>query len=135
MVARDNTFQLPANPRFVGAAGQPVQPYAGPVAILVDEITASASEVFAGGMQELGRVRVFGRRTSGQALPALLDDLPNGDAFYHPISDFVTPKNVRFEGRGVIPDEEIPLTRADLLAGKDQDVAHALRWIQSQKGK
>jgi carboxyl-terminal processing protease len=135
MIARDNTFQLPANPRFVGASGQPVTPYSGPVAILTDEITASASEVFTGGMQELGRVRVFGRRTSGQALPAMLDDLPNGDAFYHPISDFVTPKGVRFEGRGVIPDEEISLTRGDLLAGKDVDVERAVNWIQKRAGK
>jgi carboxyl-terminal processing protease len=131
MMARDNTFQLPANPRFVGASGQPVTPYEGPVAVLVDEITASASEVFTGAMQELGRVRVFGRRSSGQALPAMLDELPNGDAFYHPISDFVTGKGTRFEGRGVVPDEEIPLERAALLAGKDADVERAVKWIQS----
>ncbi len=130
MVARDNTFQLAANPRFVGAAGQPVMPYTGPVAILVDEITASASEVFTGAMQEIGRVRVFGRRTSGQALPAMLDELPNGDSLYHPISDFVTEKGTRFEGRGVIPDEEIPLERTALLVGRDADVEHATRWIQ-----
>ncbi len=132
LVARDNTFQLPANPRFVGASGQAVTPFPGPVAVLVDEITASASEVFTGGMQEIGRVRVFGRRTSGQALPALLDDLPNGDAFYHPISDFVTPKGTRFEGRGVIPDEDLPLNRAALLAGKDADLDAALAWIARQ---
>src|SRR6185295_16127931 len=110
MVARDNTFQLPANPRFVGASAQPVTPYAGPVAVLVDEITASASEVFTGAMQELGRVGVFGRCSSAQALPAMLEELSNGDGFFQPISGFVAGKGTRFEGRGIIPDEEIPLT-------------------------
>jgi carboxyl-terminal processing protease len=131
IIARDNTLQLPANPRFVDSNGHRVEPFTGPVAVLVDEITASASEVFTGGLQELGRVRVFGRVTAGQALPAVYDELPNGDALYHPIADFVTAKGVRFEGRGVIPDEEVSLDRQALLAGKDTVLTAAAEWIAS----
>jgi carboxyl-terminal processing protease len=131
IIARDNTLQLPGNPRFVDSNGRRVEPFAGPVAVLVDEITASASEVFTGGLQELGRVHVFGRVTAGQALPAIYDELPNGDAFYHPIADFITPKGTRFEGRGVIPDEEVPLDRRALLMGKDPALARAVEWIAS----
>ena len=61
-----------ANPRLVSADGQRVEPFAGPVAILVDGMTGSASECFAGGMQSLGRAHVFGQTSMGQALPALL---------------------------------------------------------------
>ncbi|HTG46009.1 MAG TPA: S41 family peptidase, partial [Verrucomicrobiae bacterium] len=86
----------------------------------------------AGGLQELGRVRVFGRTTSGQALPAVLDELPNGDGFYHPIADFITPKGTRFEGRGVVPDEVVPLDRPSLLAGKDPALERAISWITSK---
>jgi carboxyl-terminal processing protease len=132
ILMRDNTLRLPANPRRVDTHGNPVDPFSGPVAILVDEITASASEVFAGGMQELGRVRVFGRVTSGQALPAVYDELPNGDALYHPVADFITDKGVRFEGRGVIPDETISLKRSDLLAGRDAVLERAVGWISTQ---
>ncbi|HVK57862.1 MAG TPA: S41 family peptidase [Candidatus Kapabacteria bacterium] len=131
MLARDNTLMLPANPRLVDTKGNRVKPFAGPVAILVDEITASASEVFAGGLQENGRVRIFGRTTSGQALPAVYSKLPNGDALYHPVADFVTSSGKRFEGRGVIPDEPVELNRADFLAGRDPDLARALQWIAS----
>lgn len=129
LIARDNTLKLPANPRFVDTSGKRVQPFDGPVAILVDEITASASEVFAGGLQEHGRVRVFGRTTAGQALPAVYDKLPNGDALYHPVADFVTGKGVRFEGRGVVPDESVPLDRRALLSGKDPVLERAIQWI------
>jgi carboxyl-terminal processing protease len=134
IVMRDNTLKLPANPRFADATGKRAEPYAGPVAILVDEITASASEVFAGGLQEHGRVRVFGRTTAGQALPALFHNLPNGDVLYHPMADFITPKGTRFEGRGVIPDEIVPLDRKTLLRGIDADFEAAKRWIASHNG-
>jgi carboxyl-terminal processing protease len=133
LLARDNILKLPANPRFVNTAGKRVQPYAGPVAVLVDEITASASEVFTGGLQEHGRVRVFGRTTAGQALPAVYNRLPNGDALYHPVADFVTSKGTRFEGRGVIPDEPVEIDRSALLNGRDPVVERALRWIDQAR--
>jgi len=133
MVDRVNTLRLPANPRLVDSSGKRVQPYSGPVAILVDEITASASEVFAGGLQENGRARVFGRTTAGQALPAVYQELKNGDFLYRPVSDFITPKGLRFEGRGVVPDEAVPLDRGALLAGRDLALERALRWIDMAK--
>ena len=133
LVARDNTLRLPANPRFVDSSGKRVEPFAGPVAILVDEITASASEVFAGGLQEHGRVRVFGRTTAGQALPAVHNKLPNGDALYHPVADFLTGSGVRFEGRGVVPDEPVALDRNVLLAGRDPVMERAIQWIDRAK--
>ncbi|HEX7860361.1 MAG TPA: S41 family peptidase [Verrucomicrobiae bacterium] len=129
LIARDNTLKLPANPRFVDTSGKRVQPFSGPVAILVDEITASASEVFAGGLQENGRVRVFGRTTAGQALPAVYSQLPNGDALYHPVADFIAANGTRFEGRGVVPDERVESDRAALLAGRDLVLERALHWI------
>jgi carboxyl-terminal processing protease len=133
LIARDNRLFLPANPRFVDSSGRGVEIFSAPVAILVDEITASASEVFTGGLQEYGRVRVFGRTTAGQALPAVYEKLPNGDALYHPVADFVTPKGTRFEGRGVIPDEAVQLSRPALLAGKDPVLERAFAWIASSR--
>jgi carboxyl-terminal processing protease len=118
-----------ANPRLVNAEGERVTPYAGPLAILVDGMTGSASECFAGGLQSLGRARIFGQTTMGQALPALFDRLPNGDLLIHAWGDFVTSTGVRIEGRGVVPDEVVPLTRDDLLAGRDRTLAAALAWI------
>jgi carboxyl-terminal processing protease len=129
MKTRDGELRFVANPRRVSAAGIPVQPYAGPVAILIDDMTGSASECFTAGMQAIGRARVFGRRSMGQALPALFDRLPNGDVLLHAFGDFVTPAGVRVEGRGVVPDEEAPLARQALAAGRDEALDAALRWV------
>jgi carboxyl-terminal processing protease len=132
MKSRDNELRFTVNPRLVNARGERVEPFSGPVAILVDGLSASASECFAGGMQSLGRVRIFGEQTMGAALPSQFDKLPNGDVFIHATADFVTDDGTRLEGRGVIPDEMVPLTRADLLAGKDAPLEAALAWIDRQ---
>jgi carboxyl-terminal processing protease len=124
-----------ANPRLVNASGERVQPYAGPVAILVDGLTGSASECFTGGMQSLGRARVFGQTSMGRALPALFDRLPNGDVLIHAWGDFVTGTGVRVEGRGVVPDEPVALTRTALLEGRDPALERALVWIDQDARK
>ena len=131
MKTRDNELRFNANPRRVSPGGERVEPYGGPVAILVDALSGSASECFTGGMQSLGRVRVFGQQTMGQALPALFSRLPNGDVLIHAFGDFVTSNGTRLEGRGVIPDETVPLSRADLLAGRDRPLEAALAWIDT----
>jgi carboxyl-terminal processing protease len=126
---RDSSLNLVANPRMVGAAGQPVEPFRGPVAILVDSGSYSASEIFAGGMQSIGRARIFGSRTAGGALPAVLERLPGGDVLQYAIGDFTTATGQRIEGRGVIPDTEVVPTRQALLAGSDPVLEAALDWI------
>lgn len=129
MRTRGGDLEFRANPRRTDVAGERVEPYAGPVALLIDEMTGSTSEVFAGGLQCHGRVRVFGTRSAGAALPAQMSTLPNGDTLLHAIADFTTPDGTRLEGRGVVPDENVPLTRADLLADRDAPLLAALRWI------
>ena len=131
MKTRDNELRFVVNPRRVNASGERVAPFDGPVAILVDGLTGSASECFAGGMQSLGRARVFGQRTMGQALPALFSRLPNGDVLIHAYGDFVTADGTRLEGRGVVPDELVALDRDSLLAGRDRTMEAALAWIDA----
>ena len=127
----DNPLRFNVNPRRVNPKGERVSPYAGRVAILVDALSGSASECFTGGMQSLGRVRVFGQRSMGQALPALFARLPNADVLIHAYGDFVTSDGTRLEGRGVIPDEIVPLERDHLLAGRDRTMEAALAWIDA----
>ncbi len=129
MRTRRNTLAFIANPRRVTADARAVRPFAGPLAVLVDEGSASASEVFAAGMQALGRARVFGRTSMGAVLGASFDRLPDGDVLYHAFGDIAAHGGRALEGRGVVPDDSVTATRADLLAGRDPALAAALRWI------
>lgn len=95
------------------------EPYRGPVAILTDEMSLSTSEILAGGLQEMGRALVVGRTTGGMALPSVVEKLPGGARLQYAFADFRTPRGVLLEGRGVIPDRPVELTRRALLTGRD----------------
>ncbi len=134
MRTRDTELQFVVNPQRVAPDGRRVEPYAGPVAILVDPLTASTSEFFAAGLQALGRARVFGEPTAGQALPAVVVELPNGDRMMHVVADFTAPDGSRLEGSGVQPDVPRAPSRESLLAGRDVALAAALDWLGSLPG-
>jgi carboxyl-terminal processing protease len=106
--------------------------YTGKVVVLVDGESASTSEIFAAGLQELGRATVVGERSVGAALPSVLQRLPTGALFQYAIADFKTPKGVLIEGRGVIPNVEVKPTRAALLAGHDAQLDAAVERILKQ---
>lgn len=129
MRGRGADLRLAANPRRVNAAGERVGVIDAPVAILVDEMTASASEFFAAGMQALGRARIFGETTAGQSLPAAMLRLASGDVLMHPIADHEDALGRRIEGRGVEPDTRAPLIRRELAGGRDAALEAARRWL------
>jgi carboxyl-terminal processing protease len=133
MRMRASTLYFVVNPRRVDTQARPAAPYAGPLAVLTDALTASTSEFFAGGLQQLGRARVFGEPSAGAALPALAQKLPDGDVLMHAIADFGGPHGLRFEGLGVTPDVPAPPTVAALLAGHDPALDAAAAWIQAAR--
>lgn len=125
MRTRQVTLNFVINPRS--------SRFTGPLAILVDPMTASTSEIFAAGMQRIGRARVFGEISAGAALPALMERLPSGDVFVHAVADFTDPMGRRIEGAGAVPDEIVPLKVSDLAAGRDAPLDAAVRWIEGKK--
>jgi len=109
------------------------QTYAGPVAVLTDGLSGSCSEMFAGGLQDLGRARIFGSRTMGATLPSAVERLPNGDGFQYAFANYVSADGHALEGVGVIPDVAIEPTREGLLQGKDAALDAALAWIDARQ--
>jgi carboxyl-terminal processing protease len=102
------------------------RPYGGPVVVLVDEESASASETFAAFVQEVGRARVVGRRTAGATLGRNgFREVKGGGRLLFSTRSYVTPAGREVEGEGVTPDVEVPLTLADLRAGRDAALAAA----------
>lgn len=129
---RSDTLHLRINPRLVTRDGQRIETYRGPLVILIDQFSASTSEIFAAGMQDLGRAYVIGERSMGAALPAVIEELPNGDFLMHAMADLERPSGERVEGKGVTPDEVVPRTKTGLRAGRDEPLDAALRWIAEQ---
>ncbi|HOZ09042.1 MAG TPA: S41 family peptidase, partial [candidate division Zixibacteria bacterium] len=107
--------------------------YDGRVAVLIDGLSGSSAEFFSGGLQAIGRARVFGSRSMGAALSAMTEKLANGDALLYVFADFLSADGTRLEGTGVTPDEPVELTRESLLAGRDRVIEAAADWIRQQE--
>jgi carboxyl-terminal processing protease len=125
MTTQAGTLELTANPPL------PTQVFHGKVAVLVDELSASTTEVFAAGLQAIGRARVFGQPSAGRALPSTFISLPNGDILQVATGRLADPNGRAIEGEGVAPDVVVPLDRAALATGRDPVIEAALRWIES----
>jgi carboxyl-terminal processing protease len=95
----------------------------------MDACSASTSEIFAGGLQDLHRARVFGTKSAAAALPSVIERLPNGDGFQYAVGNYISEGGKPLEGQGVKPDVEVKLTRPSLLAGHDAVLDAALDWI------
>lgn len=102
------------------------RPYGGQLVLLIDRSSASASEIFAGGLQESGRALLVGEPSAGMTLPSTAKELPTGAVLQYAIADFVTARNNRIEGRGLRPDLEVKLDRRSLLSGRDPQLEAAL---------
>ncbi len=124
MTTQAGTLELTANPP------PPAHVFHGKVAVLVDELSASTAEVFAAGLQAIGRARVFGQPSAGRALPSTFISLPDGDILQLATGRLADPNGRAIEGVGVRPDEVVPLDCATLEAGRDPVIEAALRWIE-----
>lgn len=131
LIQKGRTQRYVINPQRVNASNQRVVPFAGPLAIVVDELSISTTEIFAGGLQAINRARVFGSQTAGEALPAVAEALPNGDMLYHAIANFLSGAGRPLEGIGVVPDVAVPVTRSQLVKGRDPALDAALSWAAS----
>jgi carboxyl-terminal processing protease len=125
MKSRDNEIKFIVYP-------QP-NTYQGKIVVLTDYGSASTSEIFAAGLQEIGRAKVIGETSAGAVLPSVFEKLPTGAIFQYVVSDYKTPKNILLEQRGAIPDTEIKLTRESLLEGRDLQLEEAVKQIKNVK--
>lgn len=110
---------------------RPDQIYKGKVIVLVDEISASSSEVFAAAMQESGRARIIGQQTCGCVLNSRSKQIKGGTLSWS-ARVYASPNNRILEGIGVMPDESVALKIIDLRQGRDAPLEAAEKFLSSR---
>ncbi len=108
--------------------------YTGSLAILVDGSSVSAAELFPSCLPP-GRALIVGEQTPGAVTAGELELLPDAIAFVHPVAHYFTSDGVLLEGRGVLPDIPVSLTRAALSAGVDSQLEAALQALKRSAAK
>jgi carboxyl-terminal processing protease len=86
-----------------------------PMVVLVDNASASGSEVLAGALQDYGRAIIAGTKTYGKGSVNTLHRLDDGSGLYLTTGRWLTPGGRLIEGQGIEPDQELELTGDDAI--------------------
>lgn len=100
-----------------------------PLVVLVNQGTASASEILAGALQDNGRARLIGERTFGKGLIQSLFNLSDGSGLAVTIAKYETPNHHDINRQGIAPDVEVsldPITRDELATATDRQYQTAV---------
>ena len=105
---------------WAGSVKQPQEPiFTGELFILVDSDCASACEDFIAPFKDNHRATIIGESTMGSSGQPYYYDFGNGMSFRISTKREYFPDGTAFEGIGVKPDIEVPLTLKDLKVGRD----------------
>lgn len=80
-----------------------------PIVVLINENSASASEIFAGALQDYEKATIVGTTSFGKGIVQSVIPLTDGTAVKLTISKYYTPKGRNIHGTGITPDVEIEL--------------------------
>lgn len=80
-----------------------------PLVVLVNENSASAAEILAGAIQDMGRGELIGTTTFGKGLVQRLFTLPDGSGLNVTIQKYYTPNGTSIHGVGILPDYVVEL--------------------------
>ncbi|MER3451044.1 MAG: peptidase S41, partial [Thermus sp.] len=94
---------------YCEASGRPL--WTGPMVVLVNGNTASASEIVAGALQDYGRAKVIGEKTFGKGVGQTPYTLANGGELTLVTFEWLTPKKRAINKEGLRPDLEVKDTR------------------------
>lgn len=98
-----------------------------PIAVLVNNRTASASEIVAGAIRDTNRGVLIGQKTYGKGTVQQIFDLSDGSSIHVTSAEWITPNRSTIEGIGLEPN----LLIAPDAEGRDTELAEAIKHLQS----
>lgn len=105
-----------------------------PLVILANGGSASASEIFAGALQDYDRAKLIGEKTFGKGSVQVLEKVSGGAAVRITIAKWLTPKNRQINKLGISPDIEVLMSDEDLKEKRDPQLDKALETLRTQIG-
>lgn len=103
-----------------------------PVVVLVNNYSASASEVVTGAMQDRKVATVVGEQSYGKASVQVLIELQNGGALVITTAKYLTPLKHDLSEKGITPDVVVKANDADLKTGRGAQLSRALDIIRQK---
>ena len=110
------------------AFGDPIIPDL-PMAVLINQGSASASEIVAGALQDNARATIMGETSFGKGTVQEVLDLPGGSSLRITVAKWHTPNGKDLSKEGVKPDIEILLDRKEYAEGRDAQKEKAAEYL------
>jgi len=100
--------------------------------VLVDEGSASASEIVAGALQDYGVARLIGQKTFGKGSVQNLEQLPDGSSLKLTVALWYTPKGRSINETGIEPDEKVEMKEENYQQKQDPQLDRALEYLSNR---
>lgn len=101
-----------------------------PTVVLVNQSSASASEIVAGALKDHSAATLVGEKTYGKGSVQKLVDLPGGSVLKVTVASWYTPKGKNINKEGIGPNKKVVLTADDANAGRDPQMDAALTQLR-----
>lgn len=106
-----------------------------PTIVLINQGSASASEIVAGALQDTGKAKLVGKQSFGKGSVQILENLSDGSSIKITVAQWLTPKGNNINEQGIKPDVEVDLTEKDYEAGKDPQLDKAVEMLTVKNSK
>lgn len=106
--------------------------FTGTIVLLIDELSFSATEVFAAVAKENKLVTIFGRTTGGGAGAVAFHRMREEAVVAYSLNEVRGAGGTKIEGAGIAPDFQVPLTLDEALGKRDLTLERAKKWLIDQ---
>ncbi|MFH1838098.1 MAG: S41 family peptidase [Candidatus Kuenenbacteria bacterium] len=101
--------------------------------VLINQGSASASEILTGALQDYKKATILGEKTFGKGCVQKVEELKGGSMLKLTIADWLTPLNRKINDKGIDPDIKIEMTPKDYEQEKDPQMKKAIELINQEQ--
>jgi carboxyl-terminal processing protease len=99
--------------------------------VLINEGSASASEILSGALKDYGLATLVGQKSYGKGSVQEVDPLTGGTSIKITIARWYTPNDKNIDKQGIEPDQKVDISVDQIKAGEDPQKAKALELLAS----
>ncbi|MBL7155455.1 MAG: S41 family peptidase [Candidatus Portnoybacteria bacterium] len=101
-----------------------------PTVILINQGSASASEILAGALRDIKGIKIVGQKSFGKGSVQQLEKLKGGSSIKITVAKWLTPSGLSIRDEGIFPDIEVEITQEDIDEMRDPQLDKALELLR-----
>ena len=106
-----------------------------PAVVIINNESASASEILSGALKDHKRALLVGEKTFGKGLVQRILKLPDGSGINLTVAKYLTPNGNDIGHKGIQPDYKVVMTEKEFFAGKDPQLSKAKQVLATELNK